>query len=266
MDKRTAEETGREVEQPDPKKVKEFVEKISEDIANGDLGSATGFLPQTKIEVLWTLHSEGDENNEEAEGTDIWWQATVVGRTSRLHELPKNEDEEDEPGSLDRLPVYEIRYDPMLPDFPNPQLSAVCILDDHQLLDTEAEDNPTLPWRMLGSDWEEEDGDSDKLELPDNMKDLVDRFGASPADGGAKLAPEVATAMASSFVESLIESLTSKHASELGNLPRSNQNQIVDKVMRIKEMLVEKLACKLTSTGVVSEEDAKSIVEELKAA
>ena len=242
------------------------MDHLADSVAQGDLGLATGFTPNTKIQVLWTLHENAES---EDDGTDIWWPATVVGRTSTFQELPKNEDEEDEPGSLDRLPVYEIRYDPMLPDFPNPQLSSVCVLDDHHLLDAEAEGSPTLPWRHVGSTWEEEDDDEEKKEVPDSIKALVERLEQNQheeQEEAPKLSPEAARTVASEFVESLISSLTTKHSVELGNLPRSNQNAIVDRVIQIKAVLVEKLACRLTSTGCVSEEDAKSIVEELKAA
>jgi hypothetical protein len=267
-------------------------------VSQGDLGPATRFTPGTRIEVLWTLHitkptpvedaqaspsqnnqvelasneSEqqqiAEEQDEEVDdnASDVWWPATVVGRTSRMHDLPKNPDEEDDVGSLDRLPVYEIRYDPMLPDFPNPELASVCILDDHCLLS--CEENDSLPWRHFGSTWIENDYDDEKKDIPEGLKDLVEGLDSNLATmteaDAPRLKPEDSLTFANAFVEDLISKLTAKHKDELEHLPRSNQNAIVDRVIQIKASLVQKLAGCLEDTGKVSEEDAKRIVEELR--
>jgi hypothetical protein len=73
------------------------------------------FLPMRRIQVKWLLALEGQE-----EETEVWWDATVVGRTSHTHELQDDEEEdEEEDGEEDKrekeeppivLPVYEIRY------------------------------------------------------------------------------------------------------------------------------------------------------------
>jgi len=259
------------------KRYKQSVELLSESLAQGDLGMLTGFSPMKRIEVKWVLEQPGEENEQEVNENEVWWPATVVGRTNELFDLPENEDEEDEPGALQKLPVYSIRYDAMPPDFPNPEMSKVCILEDHLILDTKS--GESLAWRHEGTDWEpkeedDEDGEEEEVDikpLPEALKDALERLRAEatatssePVPSAVRPSEDAAKAEAANFVDELIRSLTERHQSQFMRLSRANQNAIVERVAKVKKMLVNRIACRLMENGCLSAEDAQSIVEELR--
>ena len=157
---------------------------MAEAATTGDLGPALRFEPNARIEVLWTLSTvaaaspskpsvaaaatspssksedatpaaddDADADDAEETETDHWWGATVLGRTSETHELPFEDGDgrEDDPTPI-RVPVYEIIYDAMPPDYPDKERARVCVTYEHELLD--ASSNVWLPWRHAGSNWE----------------------------------------------------------------------------------------------------------------
>lgn len=236
--------------------------QMADAVAEGDLGLCLGFLPSKRIQVLWCLsEAEGQEE------TEKWWPATVVGKTSRFHKLPKEdgEEEENQEGeSLEQLPVYEVEYDE-LGEFPA-EISAVCLLDDHHMLDIEQD--VTLLWREEGSKWEAVDEEDDQAErvLPAPLKEALERHSrdplvCKPPQGLNKQDSEL---IAREFVQALIGDVTSKHVGQFRTIPMHQQMSITDNVIRIREKLVGKVATCLNENGAFSEDDAKRIVQELQ--
>jgi len=262
------------------KRLREFVDTISTSVAQGDVGLAAGFLPGARVEVLWIVASTeanekpkketdeakdgvDNEDDDEEDGEKVWWPATVVGRTSRTFRLPERE-EDGESGSIESLPVYELRYDSRPPEFPNPERSSVCVLDDHQILETDSE--TTFFWRLTGSTWEETDEDNDEHSTPEVIQKLMMfvENQATHSSDPKNMSPEESRALATTLVENLVLSLAEKHSAALNELPRANQNAIIDRVAQIKATMIEKVTACLMTTGKFTEQDAETIISEMR--
>lgn len=150
----------------------ERLKVVAEAAIKGDLGPALGFRANARIEVLWML---GGASEGEPSEIETWWPATVVGRTSRTHALPLEDDDDDDEGEVEEeegaapeqihCPIYEIRYDAKPEaDFPEASLAEIVIVDEHELISVsggsggaDGEDG-ALSWRVEGSTWEPERG------------------------------------------------------------------------------------------------------------
>jgi hypothetical protein len=259
------------------------LEFVARAVTQGDLGPALGLTPGARMQVLWTL----------GEDEEVWWLATVLGKTSRTHQLRAEDEEaeeEEEDDVIMPIPVYEIRYDPKPPEFPLAERAFVCFTDEHQLVDVDSED--MLFWRSeLDVTWQPPDSDSEDEErtvqnplllaveelfarrlaeraASDTSQEDAEQDGDDGHDDGRgdacnPLSQEESSQMSREMVDAIMAQIAAKHQNMLRVLPASQTQVLVDKLASVREKLVSGISASLARKGRLSQKDAEGIVEDI---
>ena len=96
-----------------------------------DVADQLGFRSGDRFEVKWTIRDEDDEgaavgNNyvqvagddvDDSGGITVWWSATLIQKTDRMHTLTDEDMTEGESPQFAvpvvKVPIYELKYEPM---------------------------------------------------------------------------------------------------------------------------------------------------------
>jgi hypothetical protein len=113
---------------PSPSKRRKMAEEIY------DVADQLGFRSGDRFEVKWTIRDEDDDhgiegaavgNNHVEDAVDdvdsggitVWWSATLLQKTDRMHTLTDEDMIEGESPQFAvpvvKVPIYELKYDPM---------------------------------------------------------------------------------------------------------------------------------------------------------
>jgi len=120
-----------------------------------DIATLLALDPGRRLEIKWDL-----VNDDTGESAPRWWGCTL-GNLAGTHTLVDDEEDGSEEG-LEVCNLYEITYDPFLPDFPEQSTQKVCFLSTHMIYCPE--EDATFCWRSQGDSWDEdddEDGDDE---------------------------------------------------------------------------------------------------------
>uniref|UniRef100_A0A7S2SDU8 Uncharacterized protein n=1 Tax=Mucochytrium quahogii TaxID=96639 RepID=A0A7S2SDU8_9STRA len=250
------------------KKVQEIVAVVKD----ADLGPALKIGEGTKIQVKWSI-AEGEEDE------DVWWGGEILKSTGEKHMLtdPENNNERV------KVPVYSIKYEPLLPDFPESSVSKVCFTDRHELYDIETDSNQC--WRHMGSKWTEEDevknidknivldaalkiSEEDMVTMQDILK--TNNLPSGNAEDPTFVVPqENLEGTAETLVNSIIGNVLQTHGRNINQLPASIQQQITNDVIRVKKRMIAKIVkCfqeKRDLDAVAANEIVQEMGDEIKA-
>ncbi len=215
-----------------------------------DVTSALNLSAGNSLEVKWDM-----TDVETGKAREVWW-GCLLKATCGQHAIEDLGDDEDghrvSPGGADTqdkvvLPVYELDYDPLPPDYPERESARVCFTSDHTLYDVDQD--ATQVWRIAGSGWEEpEEGYDIGGETERAASDEVGRDAAACADAAARGAGHITAADGSlivtdagTFVDSMLGGILEKMAGRLAELPRMQQGFIASVVRSAKDSLTQKM-------------------------
>ena len=215
-----------------------------------DITSVLNLSTGDSLEVKWDM-----TDLETGKVREVWW-GCLLKSTCGQHAIEDLGDDEDghrvSPRGADTqdkavLPVYEIDYDAMPPDYPERESARVCFTSDHTLYDVDQD--ATQVWRIAGSGWEEpEEGYDAGGERAHAASDEAERGAAACADGAARSAGHRTAADGSlivtdagTFVDSMLGGILEKMAGRLAELPRMQQGFIASVVRSAKDSLTQKM-------------------------
>uniref|UniRef100_A0A7S2WHT1 Uncharacterized protein n=1 Tax=Rhizochromulina marina TaxID=1034831 RepID=A0A7S2WHT1_9STRA len=200
---------------------------------SGLLGLSEGV---TRIQVKWEI-----TDMETGACHAKWWGAVLKARAGE-HVLEDDGEEEEEEGDgggvradgsqeapgVVRLAKYTLEYDPMPPDYPEPETRGVCFLSEHTLFDVEDEAN--MAWRLEGDTWEAaEDAGEDGF----FHGEMEGTNGSSPDDSYAGEPEQV--------VNALLVDIVAKHQASISKLPYLQQGFVASVVDRARAQLTKQI-------------------------
>ena len=226
-----------------------------------DVAESVGLKTDSRIEVLWDLTFDGneqDENNNNNKSHDDgggsnnctpsaetrWWGGKIQDYDGRTYNIDDNENDHV------IVPIRSIDYDPYPPSFPDRSIEDVCFLSNHSILNLSSMSRSF--WRMEGDTWEPTSNDDGEDE-EDNI--LVGSLPNIDHDTNGDIDDEISVTSTSQedalreVLDTILKSALEKSGvmQKMNSLDRSSQSVVASKIAATKERLVTKLLEKLNS-------------------
>jgi hypothetical protein len=185
-----------------------------------------------EIEVKWDMTCETT-----GVVTPKWW-GGLLGKNIGTHTLA-DEDGDDEDQDPEVCTMFELEYEPFLPDYPDKATHRICFLSDHMIYDV-GEDAAQC-WRLKGDTWDEDDEEGEEEGEEAAVTTVVNDGAAEENGTSGLLTTDVAISDPATLLDGLMTALLNKYSTKLASLPRVHQGFVASVVERSRTTLSTKI-------------------------